>query len=474
MIDFRVVGEQFTFTPKEIMIDYILFDCKIACNLDLYYVFEEGAISITSDHLPSLVSFSLKAKLHYLENFHCKLAAWHKARPEAIDNYKQPTEQELHKILNNHLHTKENIENFYQTIVRILTICANSFIPKSQMNPFTKPGWTKNEKELHAIARSLRRIWVSEGKPRGMGFQSYRHYKRAKRNFRNAQNLEYEIYLKSVHGDLDEAAEMDIRLFWRLVKQRRPRPLRIYPEICDASGTTHNDPDGVANAFAEFYEEIYRPLEDDHFDNRFKHVIESHYTRIKTSVSESSSENDITQNDVISAISSLKMRKAPGIDGVTDEHIAFASDLITKCLCKLYNAIMTSGTVASTWKQGFIVPIYKGGDKPKHSCNSYRPVALLPCIYKLFEKILSNRISTIEITKTFPNIQQQGFQKQLGCITASFNLHETMNHNLEQGSNIYISFLDTSKAFDTVWRQGLMYKLHNLGIKGKLYMADYR
>lgn len=236
------------------------------------------------------------------------------------------------------------------------------------MNPFTKPGWTKNvKKELHAVAKSLRRIWVSEGKPRGMGFQSYRHYKRAKRNFRNAQNLEYDIYLKSVHRDLDEAAEMDIRLFWRLVKQRRPRPSRIYPEICDASGTTHNDPDGVANAFAEIYEEIYRPLEDDHFDNRFKHVIESHYTRIKTSVSESSSENDITQNDVISAISSLKMRKAPGIDGVTNEHIAFASDLITKCLCKLYNAIMTSGTVPSTWKQGFIVPIYKGGDKPKHS-----------------------------------------------------------------------------------------------------------
>lgn len=30
MIDFRVEGEQFTFTPKDTMIDYILFDCKIA------------------------------------------------------------------------------------------------------------------------------------------------------------------------------------------------------------------------------------------------------------------------------------------------------------------------------------------------------------------------------------------------------------------------------------------------------------
>lgn len=69
----------------------------------------------------------------------------------------------------------------------------------------------------------------------------------------------------------------------------------------------------------------------------------------------------------------------------------------------------------------------------------------------------------------FPNIQQQGFQKGLGCLTASFNLHETLFHNLDLGSNIFISFLDTSKAFDTVWRQGLMYKLHSLRIRGKLW-----
>ena len=69
----------------------------------------------------------------------------------------------------------------------------------------------------------------------------------------------------------------------------------------------------------------------------------------------------------------------------------------------------------------------------------------------------------------FPNSQQQGFQKSLGCLTASFNFHETIYHNLELGSNVFASFLDTSKAFDTVWRHGLMYKLHKLGISGKTW-----
>lgn len=34
---------------------------------------------------------------------------------------------------------------------------------------------------------------------------------------------------------------------------------------------------------------------------------------------------------------------------------------------------------------------------------------------------------------------------------------------------IYIILFDPSKAFDIVWTQGLMFKLHNLAIKGKLW-----
>lgn len=42
-------------------------------------------------------------------------------------------------------------------------------------------------------------------------------------------------------------------------------------------------------------------------------------------------------------------------------------------------------------------------------------------------------------------------------------------YNLEQGSNVFVGFLDSSKAFDTVWRHGLLFKLYNLGVTGKLW-----
>lgn len=33
---------------------------------------------------------------------------------------------------------------------------------------------------------------------------------------------------------------------------------RIYPEICNKHGTNQTDPEGVAGAFADFYEDTYR------------------------------------------------------------------------------------------------------------------------------------------------------------------------------------------------------------------------
>ena len=136
-----------------------------------------------------------------------------------------------------------------------------------------------------------------------------------------------------------------------------------------------------------------------------------------------------------------------------DEHIIYGGAPIVECLTNLYNAVILVGKIPPFWKRGLIVPLHKGGSKPKDLCGSYRPVALLSSLYKLLEKIIHTRIMTFTLADTeFPNSQQQGFQKSLGCLTASFNLHETIYHNLELGSNAFASFLDTSKAFDTVWR----------------------
>lgn len=64
----------------------------------------------------------------------------------------------------------------------------------------------------------------------------------------------------------------------------------------------------------------------------------------------------------------------------------------------------------------------------------------------------------------FPCRQQQGFQKNMSSITASFNLHETIYNTVELNKVAYVGLLDIRKAFDTVSHPLLIEKLNILNI----------
>ena len=119
-------------------------------------------------------------------------------------------------------------------------------------------------------------------------------------------------------------------------------------------------------------------------------------------------------------------------------------------------------------KVGIIIPIHKPG-KSRDSPDSYRPITLISAIYKFFERVFLTRLQhyvTIE-NKAYPNAQQNAYQKHLGSLTVSFNLQETVAHNTELHSDTYVASLDSSKAFDHVWHDGLYSKHHDFGISGK-------
>ena len=58
----------------------------------------------------------------------------------------------------------------------------------------------------------------------------------------------------------------------------------------------------------------------------------------------------------------------------------------------------------------------------------------------------------------------------MGCTEASFTILETINHMLERCSKVFSCFLGYWKAFDTVWIDGILYKLFSeLGIAGRIW-----
>ena len=469
MIDFDIQGESFTFVQEQTMIDYILVPTTSHLSVLRYNIYEEGSFSMTSDHLPILADIEFECSSHNLTYSALSLPAWHKASSDNIENYCVTLRQRLSFLDSYDIKTVGDLDAFCNVFAQILLECANETIPQSGYKPYKRPDWTRDVKEAHDAERAKRRIWLTEGRPRGMHHESYREYKRAKRAFRNALDLAHDKYIQDTFRDIDEAAECDLRLFWKLIHRQNPRVSRHYPEIIDRQGVVQNDPDGVAEAFADHFQNIYTP-HDNSFDGNFYNQIEQEFDRIKAQVlpTDTLPGGLISRDDVVKALRQLKPRKAPGDDNVTNEHLKLGGDVVTELLLKLFRAIVEIGKIPSAWKRGLLVPIYKGGPKDKTSCNSYRPISLLPSMLKSFEYILKGRIE-LAIDREFPNSQQQGFQTSLGCLTASFNAQETILHNLENGSNVYSCFLDTTKAFDTVWRHGLLVKLHNLGVKGPLW-----
>ena len=73
--------------------------------------------------------------------------------------------------------------------------------------------------------------------------------------------------------------------------------------------------------------------------------------------------------------------------------------------------------------------------------------------------ILLSRLNNSAAHKGFFSEMQFGFQEGVGRTEASFTVLETINHMLEHCSKVFNCFLDVRKAFDTVWIDGILYKL---------------
>ena len=163
-----------------------------------------------------------------------------------------------------------------------------------------------------------------------------------------------------------------------------------------------------------------------------------------------------------------------GVSGVLldFEHIRFECPILWKLLHDLYQVFFDKSSVCKTLKTGLVLPLLKGKGAKANNKDNYRGITLFPKLCKIYEMIILNRLEKFASQAGYLSEMQLGFQESSGCIEASFTILETINHMLERGSKMFGCFLDVQKAFDTVWIDGLMYKLFSdLGVNCRLWLA---
>jgi len=79
-----------------------------------------------------------------------------------------------------------------------------------------------------------------------------------------------------------------------------------------------------------------------------------------------------TELEIRTAAKKLKNNKSPFSDKIKNEMIKSSLNELMPVYLKLFNAVLSSGTMPQTWCGGLITPIFKSGTKSlKLSGNMY-------------------------------------------------------------------------------------------------------
>ena len=142
-------------------------------------------------------------------------------------------------------------------------------------------------------------------------------------------------------------------------------------------------------------------------------------------------------------------------------------------LTKLFSHSFKCGKVPSSWKFAQVQPVAKPGDSSNPA--NYRPISLLPVISKVMERLINKSIMSFLRHHKLLSDRQYGFQSQRSTADLLSVLFQSWSDALDSGSEVRAVSLDISKAFDKVWHDGLLSKLHCYGISGLLlnWLKDY-
>ena len=111
--------------------------------------------------------------------------------------------------------------------------------------------------------------------------------------------------------------------------------------------------------------------------------------------------------------------------------------------------------------------IHKSGSK--YDPNNYRGITLTSCLGKLFSTVLYKRIEgQLELNNILVK-EQAGFRKNHRTTDHIFVIRSLIKKVIKSGSYLYSCFVDFRKAYDSVWRKGLLYKLRKVGVVGKMF-----
>ena len=323
------------------------------------------------------------------------------------------------------------------------------------------PLWGKELKPLVQESKLLFYLWKQAGRP--LESELYTQMKGKKKELRAAQREMAALQRQATLAEITCAETDNRNLFYKLIRKQRsshhaiPNDMRFPSEVSDQM-------EGWANYFEDLASNKPLPHFDEEHHSRAKMIY--HLNALETVTKEDLAPPLASHEEIRKYIRTLKNDKAADVYGLTAEHIKLASSEIITVLQRLTNKIIEERKMPEKFKVGALVPAHKK-QKPIKNPDSYRRITIASNLGKVVERHM------MAITKPAARKKQDplqfGFTEEISSITCALLVTEAIAEASDNGTPLYLTFLDSSKAFDMVDRTVMLNAMHSLELSPSLW-----
>jgi len=249
----------------------------------------------------------------------------------------------------------------------------------------------------------------------------------------------------------------DMRSFYEALKTIYGPAHHVQAPLRTSDGSTLlTDKEAIMQRWSEHFESLFS-------DKRT--VQESSLEKIPQVETKWELDDPPTLEEISKATTQLNPGKSPGIDGIPAEVYQNGGEALLDKLQIFFSSCWERGVVPQDLRDAVIVSLYKSkGDKS--DCSNYRGITLLSIAGKILARVLLNRLTPTIAHENTPE-SQCGFRANRGTTDMIFVLRQIQEKCREQNMPLYAAFIDLTKAFDTVSRDGLWSILARLGCPPK-------
>lgn len=351
--------------------------------------------------------------------------------------------------------------------------------------------WWGASPELQPLHRAYKRAWKAylrvRSQPAGSAdvspLAAHAVYRAARAAFRRAMRRAKARSWEQLTAKIEDPLHR--RLVWKA--WARSQPSDSFAPTSIASSGRVDLPADVADSLdrlaAHFADTCSHPRHPT-FDAQHEDVVAARVAAIALAGPGAPGEADAQGDalfelgDLVEQIKRLRRDTAPGHDSLSPHFIQRGGEALHRALLVLFNASWSSGRLPRDWKRANVLALYKGKGADRADPSSYRPISLTSVVVRLFERLIKRRLLA-RLPADFLHPLQSGFRAGHSTYDSLLYLHFAVKRALVQRRRhegvrghpyLPVCFVDISKAFDKVWHDGLLAKLHDAaGIRGRAW-----